>query len=89
MTAVTATPALTREESFTRSMPGTRGAVSYRFTPLRHEAEGIVGVLVEDRGETTVHDLCARCGAGFGHYMWNGEDDLCYRCGGEGFGAAG
>lgn len=30
-----------------------------------------------------LYDPCRRCGLGLGHFLFNGEDDDCYRCGGE------
>lgn len=30
-----------------------------------------------------LYDPCGRCGSGLGHFMFNGMDDICYRCGGE------
>ncbi len=74
---------LTIGETFTHSVP--KGWMKYQFAEITF-TEGsypeVIGVLVD--GEP--HDLCKRCGQGYGHFSWNGEDDICYSCSGEGYG---
>ena len=75
---------LTVGEAFTHSVP--RAWTSYQFAEITFTGgtyPEVVGVTVD--GEP--HDLCKRCGQGYGHYSWNGEDDICYSCSGEGYGA--
>lgn len=80
---ITAIAALRHGETFTHTVP--RSCIRYEFAEILFDGffgEQTVGILVD--GEP--HDLCRRCGTGYGHYSWNGEDDICYECGGEGYG---
>jgi ribosomal protein L37E len=79
----TMTTALTVGEPFTHTVP--RGWTKYQFAEISFAGSNCpetVGLMVD--GEP--HDLCRRCGLGYGHYLFNGEDDICYECGGEGYG---
>jgi ribosomal protein L37E len=81
---VTIPTGLTIGETFTHSVPKSWG-VRYEFAEISFEGfwgREVIGVLVD--GEP--HDLCRRCGTGYGHYSWNGDDDICYDCAGEGYG---
>lgn len=77
---------LTTEESFSHTRPHTRGAVRYLLTPVTMDGYGTCGVIVGAGDTASLHDLCRRCGAGFGHHLFNGDDDICYECGGDGYG---
>jgi hypothetical protein len=81
---VTVPSTLTIGEAFTHSVP--RGWAKYTFQEISFEGfygTEVIGLLVD--GEPA--DLCKRCGQGYGHFSWNGEDDICYSCSGEGYGA--
>lgn len=88
MTNDTAAAALSLviEEPFTHTVPETRGLAHYSIAVIRYvegDVTEIAGLLVA--GE--VHRMCKRCGEGFGHYSFNGEDDICYECRGDAHGA--
>lgn len=84
MSDVTTPANITIGEAFTHSVP--RAWTRYQFAEISFAGfygPEVVGVMVD--GEP--HNLCRRCGTGYGHFSWNGEDDICYQCQGEGFGA--
>lgn len=86
-TAAAALLSLVIEEPFTHTVPQTFGAVHYPIAVIRFidgDVSEIAGLLVA--GE--VHRMCKRCGEGFGHYSFNGEDDICYECRGDAHGAS-
>lgn len=75
-------PLATSGDAWTHVASRTNGAVSYSLQEVTFDGYGACGVLVA--GE--LHDLCRRCGLGYGHYLHNGEHDLCYECYGDGYG---
>lgn len=80
----TETSSLTHGETFVHTVPDSAPLQSYRLTPLLYEGT-VVGVIVAGR---EVRDICSRCGIGYGHFLYNGSTDACYKCHGLAFGPA-